>query len=742
MVGMFGGGTKTIPEFTGLQVNTAVQVLPIPIVYGSPRVNINLIYYNGFYSTNKSSGGKGALSGGKGGTTVKYYATLIMAICEGPIGLPLLIYQDQGVWLPADYPSNGSYYFDGSATQAPWSYVAGEWPNDSRSYKNTAYYGFSDAQLDSSATVPQINLVVQGFLTGSCPLNFETLTITTGQSGPSGAPISFEGNVVLGFMDVDPGATIWDFLTDPVHGATFPTKWIDGSTLFTGANGWDPTTGDMAVSTFCQAVGLGWSVVLNNVESASSILERWTKNLNVAPVWNGAMLRFIPYWDEYASGNPGWDSRNGIPLKYYTPYTQAICTIPMDQILQSENKEDDPISFSRKDPVEVYNTVRVDFRDRTNFFNDNVVEAKDEAHVELYGPRVDNIGLANEFSLMAYANVSAQMLLRRNIGIMRTYTWKMGPLWGWLDPMDVLAIPDPVDYTKVVLVRVTAVEDDEEENVTVSAEEFPLGTQSPSAIATAPTTPPNQGITNVPPWSAFTPVIVEPPTLMLTAMGFTTPQIVLGASGGNNNSLDPNWGGCHIWVSLDDVNYEERGTLIGPSTIGQTTSALAASAGSFSVDLSESNGTLVSVSALAASAGHTLCVVEDASGWEALAYTTATLVGPGTYSLSGFYRGLYGTTSRPFGAGSRFLFMGPGANIFSANMPAAYIGKNIWVKLQSFNTLNNYTNELSSAVAYEYAVGGPTPVGPTVPPIAPPAAQSKMPRAPVASIIANRKGRR
>lgn len=733
MANFLGGQPKVIPEFTGLQVNTSVQVLPIPIIYGSPRVNINLIYYNGFYSKKVStSSGKGVLSGGKGGTEIEYFATIVLAVSEGPVGEPLVIYQDQGVWTPADYPTNGATFFNGTDTQTPWSVVVADWPDDARPFKNTAYYAFSNAQLDASATVPQIDLIVQGMLNATSPLNYTTLTITTGQYGPTGELVSYEGNLELGFLDADPGQVILDFLTDPVHGAKFPAEWVDKSTLLTSATGWDPNTGDTAVSTYCQAVGIGWSAVLNNVESANAILERWTKNLNVAAIWNGAFLRFIPYWDEYANANPGWDTRANIPMKYYTPYTIPICTITLDQILQSDNKDEDPIVFTRKDPMEVYNTVRVDFRDRTNFFNDNVVEAKDEAHIELYGPRIDNIGLATEYTLAAYANVSAQAILARNISIMRTFTWKMGPLWAFLDPMDIVNIPDPVNYEDVVLVRIVSVEDDADENVTVVAEEFPVGSQSPAVIPTSPTTPPNQGITNAPPAPAFKPVMFEPTTDMLTATGFSSPQWIFGDSGGSNGVLDSNWGGCNVWVSLDDVSYEMVGTLIGPSVIGLLTATLLSPSGpnpdntnKLYVNLNECDGTIASVGASAAAAGHSLCCVQDASGFEILSYTTATLVSSFTYELTGLYRGLYGTTARQFGAGSEFLYVGTGANIVEVNIPASYIGKTFWVKPQSFNIFNNFTLELSEVQAYQYVINGPTPVSPIAPPTAKPPAMLK-----------------
>ena len=732
---LFGSTPKVIPEFTGLQVNTSVQVLPVPIIYGSPRVSINLIYFNGFNSqlVKQSGGGKGILGGGKGGSQqVEYFATIIMSIGEGPLGDPLIIYQDQEVWTPATFPTNGAFYFNGSAAQAPWSYVESLWPTDARPYKDTAYYGFSNAQLDSSATVPQIGLVLQGILQGSSPLNNSTIYVSTGQYDQNGNPISFIGYIELGDADADPGAVVLDYLTNATYGATFPLNFVDVSTLSTSSAGYNPSAGDAALSTFCQAVGLAWSAVVDNAESANTTIARWMKNLNVAPVWDGEFLKFYPYWDSFASGNPGWDSMNGIPLKYYSPYLTPVATITLDQIIQAENKEDDPITWNRKDPLEVYNTVRIDFKDRTNFFNSVAVEAKDEVHAELYGPRVDNIGLADEFSLSVYANISAQMQLRRNISIMRTFSWKMGPLWGWMSPMYVLEIPDPANYNNSVVVRVTEIGDDEDENITITAEEFPAGNQSPTAIPVSQTTAPNQGATNVPPSPVYPPLMFSPTTVLLTAEGYAGPQVAAGFSAGYQGVLDPNWGGAFVWASLDNVDYSLLGSMNGPSAIGSLTGPVAGYGGanpdlsnSVTVDLSECDGTLGSFSATAAAAGTSLCVLQDVSGFELFSYTTATLVGPNTYTLTGLYRGLYGTAPRAFGGGSQFLFIGMGANFFETALPTPYIGQNFFVKFQSYNIFHTGTEDLSTCVAYPFTAYGPTPPPPAVPPLGEPSRRRK-----------------
>ena len=624
---LFGDTPKVVPEFTGLQVNTAVQVLPIPILYGTPRVSINLIYYNGFNIKSVKSG-KGILSGGKGGKQLEYFATLILGIGEGPIGKLKAIYQDQGVWLPLEYPSNGAYYYTGSATQTPWSYITTFWPKDARAYPYTAYAAFSNAELDASATVPQINLLQQGFFAGTCPLNDSKIKITTGEYNQNAQLVSFEGKLHLGFADADPAQCIWDFLTNPIHGATFPSNWISLPSLFTSVEGYDPSSGDAALSTYCQAVGFGWSLVLSNAESALSILERWCSNLVVAIVWDGSLLSFIPYWDAYCGINPGWAETSNLPRKYFQPFTQACVSITLDHILEAEDQETGPITYMRKDPLEVYNTVRLDFRDRKNFFNNVPAEAKDEALIELVGPRIDNIGTSDEFTLNVYAVAAVNARLRRNVSIRRTYRFRLGPLWAWLKPMDIVEIPDPVNFSSTIVVRITSLDDDEDENITVEAEEFPVGTESPTLLPMTDTTPPDQGVSNVIAPPTFPPVMFELPPALLTAWNYTADQFILGASGGYDNVFATNWGGCNIWISLDGENYTELGTLTLSSTYGQLAATLPKPSGgnpdnidTLSVNLSPCNDSLGSYSVATASTYASLCIVQDESGFELLAYT-------------------------------------------------------------------------------------------------------------------------
>ena len=55
------------PDFTGLQLQTSVSTLAIPIVWGITKLSVNVIWYNNFkavpqYSTSSGKGGKSSSS--------------------------------------------------------------------------------------------------------------------------------------------------------------------------------------------------------------------------------------------------------------------------------------------------------------------------------------------------------------------------------------------------------------------------------------------------------------------------------------------------------------------------------------------------------------------------------------------------------------------------------------------------------------------------------------------------------
>lgn len=695
---------RTLPEVTGLQLQTAVNVVPIAICYGSPRVPINIIYANGFRSVKQksggASGGKGVFGGGgKGAATgVKYYATFIGALCEGEITDIPAMFENSNVYTIGTLPAGKQItaFLGGAGQLTPWSYISTKWPEDAFSYIYTAYVGFQDYELDSSGTIPQINFIISATYAATCPLNLYV------------APDTSEW-----MFDADPALCVFDLLTNWRYGAGFPIAYIDEDTLWTDPSGFDPDVGDAALSTYCQAVGFGYSVILNNAEPASSILDRWLKNLVVAPVWTGEKLKFIPYCDSKFGLNPGYDEQHsgGIAKKYYTPNISPLFNLNDGDFIQSDSEED-PIVFARIDPIDAKNTVRTNFRDRYNYFNDVPEEAKDELAAELYGPRVERMGPADEFTFSGYAASSAQMQLQRNMSVWTTATFRLPPQWCFLEPMDIVTLTEATLDLVQFPVRIREIEEDEKGVLTLTVEEFRAASMQPLVYPRAQNTPPLivPGVLKAP--SINPPLIFEPTSELLAAQGQAAPTITLGVSAGPGGVFNASWAGADVYLSLDGISYENFGTVTDPSIMGITGNTLPAYTGAnpdntntLMVNLLESEGDLFSVTDVQAAAGQNLIVVVDASGtYELISFTTATLTGPHQYTLSGLYRGMYGTQACEHDAAVQVGRVD--GLMTSFTLDPAFIGRTIYARFLSFNIGGVGQQELSDADTYTYVPQG------------------------------------
>ena len=200
------------------------------------------------------------------------------------------------------------------------------------------------------------------------------------------------------------------------------------------------------------------------------------------------------------------------------------------------------------------------------------------------------------------------------------------------------------------------------------------------------------------------PIIFEPPSSLVGA----TAQIWIAASGGSGGAADPNWGGCNVWLSSNGTSYVQAGTIIGPAAQGVLTAALSASSGfnpdttdALAVNMAESGGILASATDTDAQLANTLCIVDS----ELVSYATATLTAAHNYSLTYLYRGLFGTAIALHAAGAPFAFLNSGA-IFKYDLPAQHVGREIYVKLQSFNVFGGGVQNISACAAYTYTPSG------------------------------------
>src|SRR5579862_4901998 len=83
--GASGTNSSTPTVYTGIQIQTSAQGVPVQIVWGKNRIAPNLIWYNNFQAHKQSNKGAGGKGGTKGSGNYTYTAAVMLALCEGPI---------------------------------------------------------------------------------------------------------------------------------------------------------------------------------------------------------------------------------------------------------------------------------------------------------------------------------------------------------------------------------------------------------------------------------------------------------------------------------------------------------------------------------------------------------------------------------------------------------------------------------------------------------------------------------
>lgn len=194
------------------------------------------------------------------------------------------------------------------------------------------------------------------------------------------------------------------------------------------------------------------------------------------------------------------------------------------------------------------------------------------------------------------------------------------------------------------------------------------------------------------------PIIFEPPT----ALSGGAYEVWTIASGGAD------WGGCQVWISLDNATYALAGTIYRGARQGTLTAGLPShpdpdDTGTLSVDLTQSRGQLLSGTQADADNLVTLCYVDG----ELISYRTATLTAAHEYDLTFLRRGVYGTAINAHSAGGNFARFGPSdPSLFRYRYPSNFVGQTIHVKLPAFNMFGQALQDLSGLAADTYTLTG------------------------------------
>lgn len=540
---------------------------------------------------------------------------------------------------------------NGTQGQNPWSYMETNHASMALGYSGIATVNTPSLDCGPSATIPQYNYEVAG-------------------------PLIVGG----GIQDANLADVIYDYLTNALWGVGFNSAWIGSAQLTQTKKYW-------------QAASFFGSPALISQESASDTIQKWLDAGNAAAFVSEGLLKVLPYGDTTLVGNGAT----------YTPQTSPVVDLNDDDYLGDDAS--DPIQIVRQPRQDAYNHVRVQFNNRLNSYNAEIVDEFDQSAIAKYGQRDESVQNYDFICTMAAATFSANIRLKRLQGIRETYKFTVSGIRYWyLEPMDLVTLTDSWLGLNKTPVRITEIEEDEKGNYEITAEAFPWGT------STATLYPKGSNSGSFPTQAQAGPGNVNAP-IFFEALdrltGYSGYELWIGLSGNN-----PNWGGCRVWMSENGEDYVPlTGTngdnrQMGQCRMGVLTAELPVGTSpdathTLAVTLAQSLGELQSVTSTQAQQLRTLCYL---STNELVGFETARLTGQYEYNLTNLIRGALGTTIADSPAGTKFLRLD--SSPFTWKFDASQIGKTLYFKFTSFNLIQQCEQSLADVEAYEYAITG------------------------------------
>jgi putative tail protein len=425
------------PSLGSLRYNTSQAGSPIFVCYGTQRVPINLVEYWNFQGTGSGgsgAGGKGLgnSSGKKGGASQQFSVDVAFGICQGPVSFTGSTYGDSGanrIW------ANGGVAFGlgnvglngyaGSDGQPPDPVFASSDVNQPPiGYSGTCYVTGTPLNLGSSSAIPDISFEITGFQYGTAGSNFPN--------------------------DARPDRIVTDMLTNPRYGAGFPAAHLD-------------TAGAIADwGNYCQAAQLAMSLLLDKQQPAARWLEEIAQLTVSAVVWSGTVLKIIPYGDQTLTGNGAT----------WLPNLTWQYSLGDDDFLPWSGTSD-PVLLTRTDPAQAGNWLSVEYMDAATGYNPQVIAAFDQGAIDQDGLKTEPSIQTHAFTNPTSATISAQLMLQRRQYVRNTYRFKLGWRYALLEPMDIVLITDATLGLAATPVRITEIAEDENGELTITAEEIP-----------------------------------------------------------------------------------------------------------------------------------------------------------------------------------------------------------------------------------------------------------------------------
>lgn len=620
-MGLFGGHNTTIREnkISSFTVSTAEYGSTVPEILGTTRISPNVIYYDDFTAHEHRQSQKSGKGGGSRTTTITYTYTVavILALCEGQISGIGKMWKDKSLY---QYPNGdiGLTLFDGKADQKPWAYVAGKHPDKALAYPGLAYMaGVID--LGDGGSMPSYNFEVKGKL------------LETGDG-----------------IDVNPA----DYILYVLNKIGLGGIEIDGIENYRQYC----NEADMLISTPSDKL---------DAKAAREIINDIANITNAYIFWSNNRLKIVPRADRpVGKWKPDKTIRYNLTPDDFIPQTGGVC-----------------VSYSRKDSSEIYNRISVEFLNRANAYEKEIVNYQDNDDIKDFGVRQASTTQAHYLYTKTRAVRLAEGLYRKNKYERVKYTFKLDWAFCRLEPGDLVMLNDPLMGIENQPAMIDSVTEGANGVLTLTAISRAKGDYSAAEYDVHQSERPFVNYNVEAPDTV--PLIIQPPRALLGDV----PEIWIAAKGAGDM-----WGGCKVFVSDDNDSYTLAGQIENTARMGTLVSDVTADATDIEVD---STGTFISASEKSARMGDTRCWLDG----ECIDYVTASLLSNGHWKLSGCLRGQDGTTAATHKAGCDFVRLDEA--ILKIKSTKRRMGSTVYLKFPSFNIFYTGDQDLSQVKAHE-----------------------------------------
>jgi hypothetical protein len=373
---------------------TATEGRTVPIVWGRVRLNSpNVVWYGNIrYEAIEEEVQTGLFSSEDVTVGFRYFVTMQMALCRGPVDrldkiyidevlsgstvsggtVTYSVFQDLGgddVGGNGRIQGNGTFHA-GSLTEAADSLLA-SFQDPLPAYRGTAYVTF-DGTIGNSPSVS--------------PWSFEVTRIPDGLN----LAVEYPGSEIVNGQDCNPMNAIYEIMTDVLWGLKISSSLIDLANFREAAS-------------ILAMEGNGFSMVLDNAIEADKMLSEIQRQIDGSLYFDRALglWRMLLIRDDY------------VP--------ELIPLFDEDNILKV-------LEYSRTTWEETSNQIRVAFNDSADNFKATFALAQDSANAEIQGgnvasemtfPGVKNRTLANniawrELSTLSYPLAKVSLRVNRS----------------------------------------------------------------------------------------------------------------------------------------------------------------------------------------------------------------------------------------------------------------------------------------------------------------------------------------